>query len=107
MSVVLVLLHPQRPEGFVRVIDYTKKMPDGLIPNRVIDYTPRLVTQKNVFRINCVMIPDSMVTTAHDGRCSSTTSLCTAMVSPRDRCVMGRNAAIAQTLGTDVSFVIG
>ena len=26
-----------------------------------MDYTPRRVTQKNVFRINCVMIPDWMV----------------------------------------------
>ena len=35
-----------------------KTIPDGLIPNRVTDYTPRMVTQKYVLRNSCVMIPD-------------------------------------------------
>ena len=60
MSVVLVLLRPQA-QGVCARNRLHKKIPDGLIPNRVIYYTPRMVTQKNVFRINCVMIPDSMV----------------------------------------------
>ena len=60
MFVVLVLVRPQA--GGVCARDRLHKIiPDRLIPNRVIDYTPRMVTQKNVFRINCVMIPDSMV----------------------------------------------
>ena len=60
MSVVLVLVRPQAG-GLCARNRLHKKIPDGLIPNRVIDYTPRSVTQKNVFGINCVMIPDSMV----------------------------------------------
>ena len=60
MSVVLVLVRPQARGVFARNRLH-KKILDGLIPNRVIDYTPRMVTQKNVFGINCVMIPDSMV----------------------------------------------
>ena len=60
MFVVLVLVRPQAG-GVCARNRLHKIIPDGLIPNRVIDYTPRTVTQKNVFRINCVMIPDSMV----------------------------------------------
>ena len=59
-DVVLVLLHPQAP-GVCARNRLHKRIPDGLIPNCVIGYTPRMVTQKNVFRINCIMIPDSMV----------------------------------------------
>ena len=59
MSVVL-LVRPQAG-GVCAHNRLHKRIPDGLIPNRVTDYTPRMVTQKNVFRINCVMIPDSMV----------------------------------------------
>ena len=59
-NVVFVLLRPQAREVCARNRLH-KTIPDGLIPNRVIDYTPRMVTQENVFRINCVMIPDSMV----------------------------------------------
>ena len=60
MFVVLVLVRPQAG-GVCARNRLHKIIPDGLILNRVIDYTPRMVTQKNVFRINCVMIPDSMV----------------------------------------------
>ena len=59
MSVVLVLARTKVGGVWARNRLH-KKNPDGLIPNRVIDYTPRMVTQKFVFRINCVMIPDSM-----------------------------------------------
>ena len=37
-----------------RVVDQ-KKNRNTLIPNRGIDYTPRMVTPRKVFRINCVV----------------------------------------------------
>ena len=60
MSVVLVLVRPQAG-GVCARNRLHKNIPDGLIPNRVMDYTPRTVTQKIVFGVNCVMITDSMV----------------------------------------------
>ena len=60
MPMVLVLARPQAGGVCARNRLQTK-IPDGFILNRVIDYTPRMETQTNVFRSNCVMIPDSMV----------------------------------------------
>ena len=57
---VLVLVCPQARGAWARS-RLQKEIQGKLIPDRVIDYTPRMVTPKKVFRINCVMIPDSMV----------------------------------------------
>ena len=45
MSVVLVLLRPQA-QGVCARNRLHKKIPDGLIPNRVIDYTPEWLHKK-------------------------------------------------------------
>ena len=61
MYVVLVLVGPQAGAFWERNRLH-RKTRDSLIPSRLEENNmPRMATQRNVFRINCAMIPDSMV----------------------------------------------